>query len=327
MALLDSVDGVSAGDILADMRRRDVMMTTEAFAVWSAYMRRQDKQLHRLLSIMVSNGANPDASTLHKLYGRYVGHLPSEPEIEALRQDLTRLLRWSAANGAPGGEGMALGGEVVDAAEVPALVNALAQTVLSMLTGLSHYVANSRALIKEMQAALREEHLHALTDTLTGLPNRRAFEAESKLQAAQAMNTGHPLAALLADIDHFKRVNDTYGHDVGDDVLRLVAAEIRGAIRGRDFAARFGGEEFVILLPDTDPMGAMSVADNIREAVHRCAVAFDDRPPLRVSISVGVSLYEVGENLKSWLVRADDALYRAKQSGRDCVRLAALVGG
>ncbi len=163
----------------------------------------------------------------------------------------------------------------------------------------------------------------ALTDPLTGLRNRRGLEQSVAQLSANAIDGLAGTAILIADIDHFKLVNDTFGHLIGDQVIRSCAQVLTGAVKGRDVVARFGGEEFLILLPDTPAKGAMALAEQIRLAVHKLRIqrgeGNDSHP---ISISIGVALPNAGESMSQVIERADQALYQAKNAGRNCVRLA-----
>jgi two-component system cell cycle response regulator len=165
----------------------------------------------------------------------------------------------------------------------------------------------------------------AITDGLTGLHNRRYMESHLTTLAEQASLRGKPLALMMIDIDYFKSINDGYGHDAGDDVLREFATRIRKSIRGIDLACRYGGEEFVIVMPETDLHVAGMVAERLRRSiagepfsVHKGAQRID------VTISIGLSILErKGEPIADVLKRADTALYRAKHDGRNRVVAAA----
>ena len=156
----------------------------------------------------------------------------------------------------------------------------------------------------------------ALYDALTGLKNRRAFDDRLRGETALALREGHPYALALLDIDHFKKVNDTLGHEGGDEVLRQVARILEDTLRPSDLVARYGGEEFALILTHTDQAGAITAAERCRDAIQSFLWA-----QVPVTTSVGVAAW-VDEDPQTLLVRADLALYRAKNSGRNCVRLA-----
>ncbi|MBM4320861.1 MAG: GGDEF domain-containing protein, partial [Deltaproteobacteria bacterium] len=162
----------------------------------------------------------------------------------------------------------------------------------------------------------------ATTDGLTGLVNHRQFQVRYEEAMARARRMGSTFGLLLADIDHFKSVNDTHGHPAGDEVLRAVARRLSQTVREVDLVARYGGEEFVVLLEGTSVDGARTMAERIREAVAAETVPIGSKM-LRLTISLGLACYpQHGEDRELLLERADQALYTAKKGGRDQVRIA-----
>jgi two-component system cell cycle response regulator len=161
----------------------------------------------------------------------------------------------------------------------------------------------------------------AITDPLTGLYNRRYMENHLSALVEQAAARGKPLTALVLDIDYFKSINDTHGHDAGDDVLRQFATRIRKSIRGIDLACRFGGEEFVIVMPETDMAVATIVAERLRRRIASEAFSIQQGSgAIEVTISIGIATLDAtDDNANSILKRADQALYRAKRDGRNRV--------
>ncbi|MEB3236887.1 MAG: diguanylate cyclase [Candidatus Sericytochromatia bacterium] len=162
----------------------------------------------------------------------------------------------------------------------------------------------------------------ATEDALTGLYFRSYLETRMEEEAHRAQRTGGELSILLSDIDHFKRFNDTYGHAVGDDVLRHVAQTIRKTIREDDVASRFGGEEMVVLMPDTGPAGAAVLAERLRASIESNPLPGSDGEPLKVTVSIGHASLQPGEEPKHMLERADLAMYRSKHGGRNRVSAA-----
>src|SRR6478672_4325205 len=165
----------------------------------------------------------------------------------------------------------------------------------------------------------------AITDALTGLHNRRYMESHLGTLAEQASTRGKPLALMMLDIDYFKSINDNFGHDAGDDVLREFAVRMRKSIRGIDLACRYGGEEFVIVMPETDLHVAGLVAERLRRSIAGEPFAVNKGANrIEVTISIGLSTLELkGEAVADVLKRADTALYRAKHDGRNRVVSAA----
>ena len=219
---------------------------------------------------------------------------------------------------------------IVDEGDLKRLVRALDIGVNDYLmrpVERSELVARVRTQLRRKRYADRLRHSlqlsleMAITDQLTGLFNRRYMSRHLSTLVANASATGKPVSFLILDIDFFKNVNDTYGHDTGDDVLREFATRISANVRGIDLACRYGGEEFVVVMPDTDMSFAYMVAERLRQAVadapFKIAVAPGNLP---VTISIGVTSSEgPNDTAESLLHRADQALYRAKRDGRNRV--------
>jgi len=167
----------------------------------------------------------------------------------------------------------------------------------------------------------------AALDELTGVANRRSIVAALDRDVARAIRTREPLAVMMVDIDHFKRVNDEHGHLAGDQVLRSVVQVIRRRIRAQDIVGRYGGEEFLVVLCDTAAQGAQQLAEQLREAVQASACACDGQQ-LGVTVSVGVfgGRLEPGDSWDLLIHAADNALYQAKQGGRNRVEVAQALG-
>ncbi|WP_417567991.1 GGDEF domain-containing protein [Marinobacter sp.] len=164
----------------------------------------------------------------------------------------------------------------------------------------------------------------SLTDSLTGIPNKRAMDDALQRASLLSERHGEPYSLVLCDLDHFKAVNDTHGHVVGDHLLQIAAAELEKAVRTSDSVYRFGGEEFAVLLPHTAERDAKDVAERIREAIAGIRVDAGEKE-LRVTTSCGVATFLHKESAQEWLARADEALYRAKHQGRNCTRVFATI--
>ncbi len=169
---------------------------------------------------------------------------------------------------------------------------------------------------KQMEDELRRL---ATTDTLTGVSNRRHLLEQAENEIRRARRYGHPLTVLLLDVDHFKRVNDTFGHRAGDKVLQRIAQVCADRLRDSDVFGRTGGEEFVAMLPETDAAGAEPLANRLRQAVADLELP-EPMENFGVSISVGGAQLQQGDNVDSLIGRADQALYAAKRQGRNRYR-------
>ena len=186
-------------------------------------------------------------------------------------------------------------------------------------TTLSRSFKHSYQLAYELEVAREKAELQARTDELTEMRNRRAFYELGDLAVAQASRYGDPVSLIMADIDHFKKVNDTWGHATGDEVLRLVALIIQRTIRTSDIAGRVGGEEFAILLPRAGAEQAVAMAERLRVAMEK-APLYHDKGEIHFTASFGVAVGGRGvETLNRLLQEADKALYEAKEGGRNRV--------
>jgi len=176
-----------------------------------------------------------------------------------------------------------------------------------------------------LQRSFRHAQLlnEARADAKTGLLNAATWEREAEAEVLRAVRTSSPLAVALLDLDRFKQINDTYGHLVGDEVLRAIAGTMTGVLRDYDLAGRFGGEEFVMLLPQTRATDAVRIAERVREHIARLPVFAPDGERVTVTVSIGVAALDAGSSreLAELLAAADAALYRAKASGRDQVQM------
>lgn len=172
--------------------------------------------------------------------------------------------------------------------------------------------------ITELHKLQEELTRLSTTDVLTNLPNRRSFLVSAEREFSRATRHGSPLSLLMLDVDHFKQINDRHGHPVGDQVLADIAERIRGSLRKEDLPARLGGEEFAVLLPDTEHHRAHALAERMRQAVEAAMFAVPGGAPLNVTISIGLTtLLASDESFAALYSRADRSLYLAKQSGRN----------
>jgi two-component system cell cycle response regulator len=180
--------------------------------------------------------------------------------------------------------------------------------------------ANAQLELAQTNLKLRQREAQivalTLTDALTGLGNRRQFEQALATEISRAQRTGEPLSGFMADLDHFKQVNDTFGHEVGDQVLAAFGEILRRQTRATEIVARLGGEEFVVLMPHTELAAGLATAERIRTKITAARIG---PMPNGVTASFGVAMLAVSEASHSFMLRIDNALYEAKHSGRNCV--------
>jgi diguanylate cyclase len=323
-------------EILTRLQRAGIALTAENYAVWQEYHAGTDPKLRRAMDILLTNGRVPDQRALNQLYARYCA---PERDAAAFRdiarralatlQDVTGMMgdmQGAATDYGASLRGISAGLAGANAAVLRPLVQRLADDTIDMIAhseALVRRLDQSTERIAALEQFLTQARQEAATDPLTGLANRRAFDAALMKAAGDAMNTDAPLSVLIGDVDHFKQVNDRFGHDIGDAALRMVAQAITQAVRGRDTASRYGGEEFAVILPDTAQAGAVVVAEHVREAVMRAGLAVPGQDDLlSVTLSIGISTYDLGEKLAQLVSRADAALYCAKQNGRNRTEVA-----
>jgi diguanylate cyclase (GGDEF) domain len=218
------------------------------------------------------------------------------------------------------------GAQLDDSGDQTEIIEAIVKNLIAETTQMSNVSTELREKLTAAQTEIAHMHeeftrvrQESLTDPLTGLKNRRAFDDAFKTLSEQALELNTPMSLLVIDIDHFKRVNDTHGHIVGDAVLKCIGNQIKNVVRGNDVSARFGGEEFVLLLPDTPLVGAERVAENIRESIAKQTLRHGDHKIGQVTVSVGYACFNYEETIEDLFERTDAALYEAKIGGRNQV--------
>lgn len=223
---------------------------------------------------------------------------------------------WLVLSGAPGFSGArALGHFLVSSSGLMALA------LVAMWISAIRVRISSQA--EELRATLTQAQSLATIDVLTGLLNRRCMIERLEDELTHNRRAGRPLSVALIDIDHFKRLNDVYGHRSGDEVLREFAARAQAELRQVDHLARWGGEEFLLLMPAVDEAQAWTAVDRLRQRV--AAHPMGESGALNVTLSAGVAQWQRGESMENWLERADKAMYAAKQDGRNRCLMAGSV--
>ena len=176
--------------------------------------------------------------------------------------------------------------------------------------------------VHTLNSQLKKAHMESATDSLTGIYNRKAFDRRIDELAGKNLVSKSPFSLLMIDIDNFKNINDTHGHQIGDRIIMAIVNKCRNSIRAEDFFARYGGEEFIIILPGASLRNAVKKAHHICDSVASTRYRLDDESDgqtLRVTVSIGVSCYQNADTTASVIQRADKALYAAKHAGKNCV--------
>jgi diguanylate cyclase len=317
------------------MATHGVVPTPQNYTVWYSYVAGTMPALSQAIDTLIAKQTNFTDAINADLYKRYFGGaedhvdvLETGGRLQAVIDQVSRYLDDHTGEIGSFGHTLdhisnAMGGSQPQE-KVRALVADLVKETQSMaqrnynLESRLGRIANEVTELRENLQAVQRE---ALTDALTGIPNRKFFDTRLQEAAREALSEGEAVSLVLCDIDHFKRFNDTYGHQIGDQVLRLVARTLSDSVKGRDTPARFGGEEFAIILPRTNLQQAAIVADQIRNGVmRRRFVGKDTRDDYGgVTLSFGVAQYRANEDLADLIGRADAALYHAKREGRNRV--------
>jgi diguanylate cyclase len=307
------------------------------YAVWYEYLAGVNPALATALDQRLQASPMLTQAEFEELHARYI----DKRELGAVEQfqvGLQELLQRLGEIAATSGQGTAEYTRALAECEQQLSgvsdSDGLNRVIQSLVKSTSAVRASTESLQQEVLAARNEvQQLRgqmgalqnlAHSDPLTRLRNRRGFELEAAAYAQGREQGLLGCSVMMADIDHFKRVNDTYGHLFGDEVICAVAQLLQRNVKGRDIAARWGGEEFTVLLPETPAEGAMAVAEQLRAALSKSRIRRGGKQQLAdsVTISIGVAAIAEGETLEQATERADAALYQAKQAGRNCVRLA-----
>jgi diguanylate cyclase len=334
MLSLEQVEQAAAAAIQV-MRRVDVPPTPNNYQVWFAYMTREKPRLCDRIDRLME-AAEPftpelmeslyaDFFTLHADFGVVSGKMR---ELRGVAVDLVDRLATSKV--AIGRYSLVLDTAVQALNRSPSKPT-VEQTIRALQTAtesageriltLEHLFAASVARISELQQELMSSEKDAHTDQLTGLANRRAFEAALQARATEMAAAGYAMTLLLLDVDNFKRFNDMHGHVLGDKLLQLFSQILTNNIKGRDLAARYGGEEFAIILVQANVRQATAVAEQIRMILSSAPIKNRGTGQSLgvVTCSIGIAAYRQGEPLTDLVDRADRALYEAKRTGRNRV--------
>lgn len=315
------------------MSQHQVAPTPDNFAVWFKYTLGTSPQLKAAINILIGNKREFDVQTNRDLFRAYVGGQTAERAVAlGVSEQLSTLMSGAqqflaAAIDDSRLQMSALDGVSAEASNggdprllIASLVKELSAAI-DRATALEENFAEASSELDKIRNSLEQAEQRSKTDALTGLANRRAFDEFVKVAQIRAMEDGEPLGAFMIDIDHFKTFNDRYGHQVGDQVLKLMASVLRENVRDNDLAARYGGEELIAVLPGANLQACRQIAERIRDAVaeRRIRRRSTGEEIAAISISVGVAEFRPGESTESLIERCDRALYLAKRKGRNRV--------
>ncbi len=325
--------------VLADMRQHRVLPTPRHYELWFVHLSEANPELTRRIQTLLQSGQPLTSALMDRLYAEFLAGAETELDVIGMESDALQDVAQTLVDQVAGGQvalrhyGDALAQGAADLKQdrthdglVRAIMTLTSETARAAERNreLQNQLSASAARIDKLRKTLSEAKREATTDGLTGLSNRRAFDTRLRRILAEATGDSSdlkPLSLLLMDVDHFKRFNDLHGHRVGDLVLRLVARLLAENVKGRDMVARFGGEEFAVLLVGADLNAAASVARQIGGAIStkKLATRGGGQGYAYVTVSIGVAQMRIGESSGALIDRADRALYEAKRTGRNRV--------
>ena len=320
---------------IAQMGKHDAPFHPVNYAVWYEYMAGINDALNREVNELTTDSKKLDDKIVQRLFDKHVSDM-TEAKARRIEGDLNRVLgvvgsSASEAFGHVDRYGTSLTAIDKELAQAPMSQETLhlqvgevlretrgMQDVLSALRG---HLTATRGEVEQLRDELNRVREEVLIDALTGLVNRRGFD--DRIQHFTASGSG--LCLVLIDIDHFKRVNDTYGHVFGDSVLRAIASTLKSSVKGRDVVARYGGEEFAVLLPETGLDAGRIVAEQLRDRVARSRIRRTKAEEVidSITVSAGVAEHRKSETIVDLIERADAAMYASKEGGRNKVTVAA----
>jgi diguanylate cyclase len=316
---------------IQSMSQLSVPATPNNYSVWFHYVLGTYPALRKTIDILIGNKRRFDASTNHELYITFLdtsGTLPAENAPQQLNGIISRAKQFLATAIFDNKNQIATLGKVSARAEANSDPRPIIKILISELTK-----ANTRASLLEanfvktsdqlekVRCSLKESEMRSNSDGLTGLANRRALDEFLRTSLIRAMETDEPLSVFMVDVDHFKKFNDTHGHLIGDQVLRLVAKVLKDNVRESDLAARFGGEELCAVLPGTDLAACKEVTERVRRRISEAKLTrrTTGQEIGSVTVSIGVAQFRLAESAEALIERCDRGLYHAKSAGRNRV--------
>jgi len=320
---------------LSSMGQYYIPVNPSNYTVWYEYVSGQNRELKKAIDVLLKTSEQFSPEINLYLYENFIAQKRGVAGEKAL-VELQRILYLVSEYLAKAGGEISTHGKsfekyvdqlqqddlkIEDLHDIIENILSSSKEVLTHSYSLGEHITNSSKEIDTLRSELKAAKERAIIDPLTGIGNRRAFETVLSQQMKTADIAGQSLLIVMIDIDHFKRINDTFGHLVGDQVLKQVASNIKRHIKGKDYVARYGGEEFVAILPDTPMQGAVAISEQLRSFFEgkNWTKKGTGEAIGSFTISIGISLFRAGESPESFIKRADDALYCSKQKGRNRV--------
>ncbi len=327
-----------SGEVLARLHRDELPPIPVNFELWYAYYANANLELKKAIDAQVKAKGKLTSVDCRALYEEFLNEKKKQEAYKRASEQINMTLHdvsglMHNVKDAASGYSETLQGATkrISSAKTP---KEMEDVMKSVLDDTNKMVENNKKLeaqldrsalaMEELKRDLERVRREAMTDGLTGLANRKSFDEHVQSLSAECDASGQIFTLLLLDIDHFKSFNDNFGHQVGDQVLRLVARTLTDGIKGKDFASRYGGEEFCILLPETNLDHGIAVAESLRKALASKEVInrSNGEPLGRITMSIGVAQHYEHESVEKLIERADSALYTAKHNGRNQVAAA-----
>lgn len=325
-----------AAEALDRIHSEGLSPAPDIFELWYVYYAELNPEVVRAIDILEAGKQEINNERCQELHQRFLSESTQNERVKNAGDKIAETIKTvgasvvsvknatSSYNDALAGVTEQLADESLDIEQARAAIGDVVtntQNMMAQNARLEEELSKSTEVMRELQRDLEMVKKEALTDGLTNLSNRKSFDAEIVRIKKEYEETGEPFCLIMMDIDHFKSFNDNYGHQVGDQVLRLVAKTLFDGVKGRDVVARYGGEEFAILLPETDLQGAIKVGDHLRKAVASKEIVnrHSGEKLGRITLSGGAAECAKGESIEELIGRADSALYSAKHNGRNQV--------
>ncbi len=319
----------------ARLQKEKVSLIPENYHVWFSYYENKNPEITHAIDMLEKDKVKFSDESMYDLYIEFLDNEQNSTVVkEAGSQVYDTVAGLSSRIDNLNNNNRIRGGRIVEATKsiakesestnIKNMVGSVVsdtQKILHDNTVLAQELEKSKTEMLTLQQDLATIKKEAATDGLTGLLNRKAFDLAIEKAVVNVDEEERPFSLLMIDIDHFKKFNDTYGHQVGDQVLKLVANTLKNGVKGGDVVARYGGEEFCIILPKTFKQSALTVAEHLRKNVSSKDLVNRGSGKVlgHIKLSIGLAEYKTGEKIDDLIGRTDKALYSAKENGRDQV--------
>jgi len=316
------------------MEEENIDPTPQNYAVWYTYASQANPELKRTLDTHLDK-KSLTGELCADIFAKFLAPVDKTAQVGALADKLEAemgsaisLIDRAGQDAARYGKALESAGDEIentksdhDLSKVVGRLLSETRSAVDRTRAVEDQLSQASGEIQQLRKELETAQTEANVDALTGLANRKNFDSMLARGTEEAKKDNHPLSLLVLDVDHFKKFNDTYGHQVGDQVLKLLGAVLKNNVKGQDTAARYGGEEFAVILPNTSLDNALKVAETIRvQVAGKSVVQRNSGEKLgQITISIGVAQYVRGETMEQVIHRADQALYCAKGTGRNRV--------